>query len=401
MSATVNSMGAQQFSAEEAAAADWRRELEVTLTVALDELYNGPLTNLDFRAPFVDAEQLERAKAALKRHLLCVLTDDREADHAERVNRIARTHSEIGLHHSLVARAYAVVLGSVIRQLQTAADRSGSIPIVVSRSIEDLGAVVEAYIEALEANSRAKSRFLVNMSHALRNPLNALVGYIEMIKEDLERDSPAVKDIDVVLDAARQLWVLINQLLDFAAIEAGTVDLNPEWFDPGALVCACVETVTPLAESTARTLSVVAPNDLALMFADGAKVEQSLLHLLSHALQLADSGGIRVAVSQGAGTGCTAFEVCCTNFGDEAEQLERIHQPSAQRDRVTDGGADFGLAIANRLAEAMGGAITIVGTQGVGITFTLTLPQDAATATMAGGDGIATSAVNRLRDRRL
>ncbi len=322
-------------------------ELEAALTVALDDLYAQLRATPEFRAQFADVEQLERAKAAQKLHWMRVFTDVPDPDYAERVGRIARTHAALGLRRSLFVRAYATVLGSVVRQLQAApATSDGLIPTLMMRSVQSMGAITEAYIEASEDASRAKSRFLANMSHELRTPLNAIVGYAEMIKEDLEQDSTIAKDLGAVLDAAKQLLALINQLLDLAKIEAGAVALNVEWFDPIALVRASIEMVKPLALKNDNTLLVVVPCDLGLMLADRTKVRQCLLNLLSNALKFTKAGYVTVTIRQEPDADAAIiFAVSDTGIGMGSDQVARIFQPFMQADRLTErayGGTGLG-----------------------------------------------------------
>jgi signal transduction histidine kinase len=363
-------------------AVGFHQALESALVVALDELYAQMRATPEIRSQFADEAQLERAKMAQHQHWLAVLIGDPDPSYVERVARIAGRHAALGLQPSLFMGAYTTVLCSIIRQLQDAPGIPADlIPTLVTRSVRDMGVITEAYIAASEDANRAKSRFLANMSHELRTPLNAIVGYAEMVKEELDQDAPIAKDLDAILDAAKQLLGLINQLLDIAKIEAGAMVLHTEFFDPAALTRATLETVKPIAKQNCNALVFSAAPDLALMEGDRAKLRQCLLNLLSNALKFTKAGSVAVSVSQDPSGAGVVFEVRDTGIGMNAQQLRRIFQPYAQADRLTEqtyGGTGLGLVISKQLAEVMGGTIAVESELGKGTTFTLRLPQAAA-----------------------
>jgi signal transduction histidine kinase len=360
--------------------------LEVTLgaalSLALDDLYSQVRATPELRAQFADEAQLERAKAAQHRHWLAVLSGDPDPTYAERVERIASKHAALGLSSSMFMGAYAQVLASVVRQVQGAPGPSAElIPDLVMRLVQDMGAITEAHVTAIDDANRAKSQFLANMSHELRTPLNAIIGYAEMIKEEHDQDAVIAKDLDAILESAKHLLGLINQLLDIAKIEAGAVTLHNEFFDPASLVRATLETLRPLANQNRNTLTCYAAADLSLMEADRAKLRQCLLNLVSNALRFTKAGEVTVTVKHDPDGAGIMFEVRDTGIGMNAEQLGRIFQPYAQADRLTShtyGGTGLGLVITKQLAEAMGGSLKVESELGIGTAFTLWLPQTAA-----------------------
>jgi signal transduction histidine kinase len=356
--------------------------VEAALAVSLDELYAQMRATPELRSQFADDAQMERAKAAQRAHWLTVLSGDPDPTYAQRVERIAAKHAALGLQPSLFMGAYTTVLCSIIRQVQGSPGIPGElIPALVTRSVQDMGVITEAYIAASEHANRAKSRFLANMSHELRTPLNAIVGYAEMVKEELEHDAVVAKDLDAILDAAKQLLGLINQLLDIAKIEAGAMELSTEFFDPAALARATLETVRPIANQNRNALVLDAASDLVLMEGDRAKLRQCLLNLLSNALKFTKAGSVTVSVRQSPCGGGVVFEVRDTGIGMNAVQLERIFQPYAQAHRLTShayGGTGLGLVITKQLAEVMGGTIAVESELGKGTSFALWLPQAAA-----------------------
>ncbi len=351
------------------------KEPNIALQVALEELYAQVRSTPELRSQFADEAQLERAKAVQYRHWLAVLSGDPDPTYAERVERIAGKHAALGLSSSLFMGAYATVLGSVVRQL-LGTPEAALIPDLVTRSVQDMGAITEAYIAASDQANRAKSQFLANMSHELRTPLNAIIGYAEMIKEEDEVAASVAKDLDAILDSAKNLLDLINQLLDISRIEAGAVTLHNEFFEPAALARAALETLKPIAPQNRNVLVCDAAADLALMEADRGKVRQCLLNLVQNALKFTKAGSVTLAVRLDPSG--VVFEVRDTGIGMNADQLRRIFQPYAQADRrisQTYGGTGLGLVITKQLAEAMGGSIAVESELGVGTIFTLKLPQ--------------------------
>jgi len=228
-----------------------------------------------------------------------------------------------------------------------------------------------------EAANRAKSDFLATMSHELRTPLNAIGGYAELMAmgvhgpvTDAQRD--ALRRVE---RAQRHLLRLINDVLNFAKLEAGRVayDAAPVPLaevvaDAGALMEA------QFAARGLRYEAAAAPGLVAV--ADREKVGQVLLNLLSNAAKFTPAGG-RVTVSADAGDGRARLRVADTGIGIPADQLDVIFEPFVQvdgtRTRTADG-TGLGLAISRDLARGMGGDLTAESTPGAGSTFTLALP---------------------------
>ncbi|MCK6453897.1 MAG: ATP-binding protein, partial [Alphaproteobacteria bacterium] len=247
--------------------------------------------------------------------------------------------------------------------------------------------------DAAERASRFKSEFLANMSHELRTPLNAIIGITEMLLEDARDDAraegagaddAAIDPLQRVMRAGRHLLKLINEILDLAKIEAGRMELQQEWLDLRALVEDVAATVRPLAERNRNALDVFCPEDIGRVYADGTRVRQCLLNLLSNAAKFTEGGQVALTIARrpetghGAGGGyVVAFEVADTGIGMDDEQLGRLFQDFSQADASTTrkyGGTGLGLAISRRFCRMMGGDIAVRSTPGKGSVFTMTLP---------------------------
>ncbi|MDQ3810230.1 MAG: ATP-binding protein, partial [Chloroflexota bacterium] len=228
-----------------------------------------------------------------------------------------------------------------------------------------------------EAASRAKSDFLAVMSHELRTPLNAIAGYAELLELGIRGPvtEAQIEDLRRIQKSQRHLLSLINNVLNFAKLDAGRVEL--------AL------TAVPLVEAITGVEALVAPQlrtkglyykhaacDPALVaHADPEKLRQIRLNLLSNAIKFTRGGGC-ISVDCCVETARVSVRVRDTGRGIPTEKLEHIFEPFVQLDHGltrTEEGTGLGLAISRELARAMGGDLTAESELGQGSTFTLTL----------------------------
>jgi signal transduction histidine kinase len=223
------------------------------------------------------------------------------------------------------------------------------------------------------------------MSHELRTPLNAVIGYSEIIEEDLATGdlTTSAADLAKIKHSATHLLALINELLDLSRIEAGKVDLSPEYLDVQRLLRQTLETVSPtMSKNGSRAHLSVAP-EAAKLFADEVRVRQCVLNLLSNAAKFTKNGVITLEARacKLSGAPGIAISVRDTGAGISPDDLKRLFQPFTQVDstktRAHDG-AGLGLVITRRLARAMGGEVTAASEVGKGSVFTLYLPARAA-----------------------
>ncbi len=243
------------------------------------------------------------------------------------------------------------------------------------RDAERLRALAEASADA-EAASQAKSQFLSAMSHELRTPLNAVIGYTEIMREDAEEAKRAtdVADHNRVLTAARRLLHLINEVLDLSKVESGRLQLELEPANIAELTNDALDAIRPQAEANGNKLLIDAPANLPLGYTDNFKLGQCLLNLLSNACKFTRNGKISVRVRHE--NGLFVFDVADTGVGIPADKLENLFQPFVQADASTTrtfGGTGLGLAITRRMAQLMGGDVTVVSTPGEGSVFTLSV----------------------------
>jgi signal transduction histidine kinase/CheY-like chemotaxis protein len=274
----------------------------------------------------------------------------------------------------------------LLRALEELARREAQLS-QLNRELEDTNrGVVALYAELdekadyLRRASEMKSRFLSNMSHEFRTPLNSILSLANILldRTDGELTGEQEKQVKFVRKAAQELAELVNDLLDLAKVEAGKVVLRPVEFEAATLFGALRGMLRPLlAHNTAVALLLEEPLGVPPLHTDEAKVSQILRNFISNALKYTERGEVRVAAAAGAGD-TVVFTVQDTGIGIAPEDQEAIFQEftqleSAQQKQVQ--GTGLGLPLSRRLAELLGGGVAVRSQPGSGSTFSLTVPR--------------------------
>lgn len=236
--------------------------------------------------------------------------------------------------------------------------------------------LVEARDSALIA-SQHKSEFMANMSHELRTPIQSIIGYGELVVEELELEGnfELIDDMDKISKNSQRLLNMINSLLDLAKIEAGKLDIELSDVLLDELVISLRDTIEPLAKKHQNRFQISNNSTLSQITTDKAKLEQALLNLLSNACKFTESGKIYLTISNDDSR--IYFEVQDTGIGLSKEQqnyiFDEFRQVDASQSRKFSG-TGLGLAISQRFVELMKGKITVKSELNKGATFTVSLP---------------------------
>ena len=232
---------------------------------------------------------------------------------------------------------------------------------------------------AAEHASVMKSRFLATMSHELRTPLTSILGFSEIIRDELFGPVGVADYAEYAGDicaSGRHLLDLINDVLDLSKIEAGKFELDVVAFDPHFMVASCVRQARGRAGN--RDLQVVlevAPS-LTMMWADERAMRQVMLNLLSNAMKFTAEGG-RIGVRVQEAGEMVKLEVFDTGIGIAVDKIDRVLEPFEQADNRYNrnaGGTGLGLALVNALVKLHGGLVSIESEINVGTTVTVSLP---------------------------
>jgi signal transduction histidine kinase len=228
----------------------------------------------------------------------------------------------------------------------------------------------------LETASRHKSDFLATMSHELRTPLNAIIGFSEVLSEQMfgELNERQKSYVDDVLEAARHLLSLINDVLDLAKVEAGRLELD---LGPVSIPDVLRGGLTMHAERARRSgiaLDLALEQQEITVEADERRVRQVVYNLLSNAVKFTPADG-RIDVAAAATNGVVEVSVADTGTGISPEDCERIFEEFEQaRDGSKREGTGLGLALSRKFIELHGGRLWVESSLGEGSTFRFTLP---------------------------
>jgi PAS domain S-box-containing protein len=228
-----------------------------------------------------------------------------------------------------------------------------------------------------EAN-RLQSEFLANMSHELRTPLNAIIGFAELLHSGVAGplEDPHREFVGDILSSSRHLLRLINDVLDHAKVESGTLELAPEPIELARPIAEVRDVLRGLAASRQIELEVVLVAELGAVTVDPAKLRQILYNYVSNALKFTPEGG-RVTIRATRGDASFRIEVEDTGIGIPAEDLRYLFIAFRQLDAGATKryqGTGLGLALTKRLAEAHGGTVGVSSVRGAGSTFWVELP---------------------------
>ncbi|WP_145221534.1 PAS domain S-box protein [Planctomycetes bacterium TBK1r] len=247
----------------------------------------------------------------------------------------------------------------------------------------------ESYLEAAriaaEEASQAKSQFLTNMSHEIRSPMSAILGFADLSLRDIREGNDVDPDnLETVIRNGRFLLRIINDILDLSKVEAGKLEVRRSRFKLVPMLADINELMRHRSASSGVPLTIEFDGALpSRLRSDRSRVEQILVNLIGNALKFTPEGSVRVVVSMDAQEpNVIEFRVIDTGIGISESNLERLFQTFSQvHDRKIVGveGTGLGLVISKRLANLLGGDITATSVEGEGSEFVLRLPVEEST----------------------
>jgi signal transduction histidine kinase len=361
-----------------------------------EHFYNHLLTFAETRSILKDEAMIRRLVEAQKIYLMQMVQGPYDAAYFERRWRIGYIHNAIHmepqwfigafqLYHRII---YLMILERYGNDAQAVVDHILAFDKIMNLDMQ-LG-IQSYYIHyegtmgklrelnsKIAATSIAKSQFLANMSHEFRTPLNAIIGFTEVLQDQIPGplNAEQLEYLGDIHNGGQLLLRLINDVLDLSKVEAGRLELFYEIFPIAQMVRETTTTLRGLAEKKGLTIQLNLPPDLGLITADQIRFKQVLYNLLSNALKFTDAGTITVsAMLENQQLHLTVTD---TGIGIRAEDIDRIFiefsQVDASHSRRHEG-TGLGLALSRRLVEAHRGRIWVDSAFGAGSTFHVVLP---------------------------
>jgi signal transduction histidine kinase len=254
--------------------------------------------------------------------------------------------------------------------------------------------------EQAERANLSRSIFLAKMSHEFRTPLNAVIGYSELLLEhgqDTDADEQKMSDLKRINTAGQHLLALVTDVLDLSRIETNSMNLSISTFSLDQLIDDVAATSRPLMDKNENQLVIRAVGELKTITTDQTKLRQVLLNLLSNAAKFTEKGAVTLTVRRDVRPGGDWIEakVDDTGIGMAEKDLSKLFQDFAQVNAQAGkyGGTGLGLAVSQRLCALMGGGITVSSEVGHGSSFVVRVPAEIAEQPATGeADGAAIAA---------
>ncbi|MFH1921524.1 MAG: CBS domain-containing protein [Planctomycetota bacterium] len=246
-------------------------------------------------------------------------------------------------------------------------------------ALESANRALQESHAAAEAATKAKSEFLANMSHEIRTPMAAILGFAEVLTERLEAPQDA-ETVETIIRNGKHLLTIINDILDLSKIEMGKLQTERLPCSPWRIIEEVVSLMKVRADSKGLSLRAEAAGLVpAAISTDPVRLKQILINLVANALKFTETGTVRIRtelLQADGGEPKLRFDVIDTGIGMTEEQARIVFEPFVQADTSTTrvfGGSGLGLSIAKRMAEMVGGDVTVASTPGKGSTFSVTV----------------------------
>lgn len=266
---------------------------------------------------------------------------------------------------------------------------------VLAWQVSSLEAMARVVSEALEARlnalqteqaradaeiaNRTKSNFLANISHEVRTPLNAILGFADLLAEGTASPEDQRAHAETIRQASDHLLTMVNDLLDLSTLDSGQVALEQVDVDAVRLLRDAAMLLEPRAAGKGIRMSCATPQGRVVIKSDPLRLRQVLLNLIGNAVKFTELGGVTITMTaedHPPDRKLIRVEIADTGIGISPEKLTAIFKPFTQSDEGMTrrfGGSGLGLAICQRLAAALGGTIEVQSRLGKGSVFTLVI----------------------------
>ena len=288
-------------------------------------------------------------------------------DYSELLSQMSSTMSELSVLHRETERQQ-----HELTRLNRELHESG-------RGMQALYTELEDKADSLQLAGETKTRFIANMSHELRTPLNSIIGLTQLLLERIDGDltPEQAKQIGFIRSSANALAELVNDLLDLSKLEAGKLPLRTSTFDIDSVFSVLRGMLRPIAVNENVALVFEEATSLPYMETDEGKVSQILRNFITNALKFTEQGEVRVTAATGEND-TVIFSVRDTGIGIAESDQPRLFEEFSQIDSPLQRkvkGTGLGLSVSKRLAELLGGRITVESALGKGSTFSLVIPR--------------------------
>jgi len=356
---------------------DVNKQMEALTDCTRDELIGAPFKNY-----FTDPE---RAEAAIK-----LVLSEKKVTNYELTARARGGKQTVVSYNATTFYDRDRTLQGVFAAARDVTERNRLEQVLLEKNVE-----LESAKSVAEQANLAKSDFLSSMSHELRSPLNAILGFAQLMESDSQAPTPSQKEsIGQILVAGWHLLNLINEILDLAVIEAGTVSLSGESVSLDEVMLECRAMMEPQAQQRGISMTFPEFDNPCFVSSDRTRLKQILINLLSNAIKYNRVQGTVAVDYTVIAPDRIRINITDTGAGLHPEKLAQLFQPFNRLGQEAGGeeGTGIGLVVTKRLVELMGGAIGVDSTVGTGSRFWIELisaapPQLAVEEGEAAADG--------------
>ncbi len=295
------------------------------------------------------------------------------SDRADGRDAIMRLQVKSAILVGLLAVCAVFLVASLRRQLKSVR--------LAGLALEEVSNGFNEAFLAADAGNRAKSQFMATIGHEIRTPLNAILGTAELL-ELSPLPTAAASGVQTIRRSGEALLEIINEILDYAKLEHGRLEVDARPVDVEKLLRCTVDMMRDRARERGNRIHLVMPTEFSapVIVTDPTRMRQVLLNLLSNAVKFTSGGSVTLKVSEteAAGEERLRFDVVDTGIGIDEEGLQKLFRPFSQVDLSISreyGGTGLGLTICKQIVEALGGSVGVESRPGVGSVFWFEIPR--------------------------